>query len=289
MRLLRRRRPFVFEVRDLWPELPREMGVITNPLVLRAMDLLEWMSYHAADACVGLSPGIVEGVQRRGISRERTLMVPNGCDLELFGRVAARDGSPLRAGAGQFVAVFTGTHGIANGLDSVLDAARVLRDRKREDIRLAFIGDGKLKPHLVERAEREGLDSCLFLDPVPKTRLADLVSSADAGLMILANCPAFRYGTSPNKFFDYIAAGLPVLNNYPGWLADMIQEHNCGLVVPPEEPEALAEALVYLAEHAEERKEMGRNARALAERDFSRGDLANRLVDFLEAVHEKVG
>jgi glycosyltransferase involved in cell wall biosynthesis len=288
MKLLRRRKPFVFEVRDLWPELPREMGVITNPLVLKAMDILEWMSYHTANACVGLSPGIVEGIQRRGIPAGRTLMIPNGCDLDLFQRGAEQSDSFPGTSANDLVAVFTGTHGIANGLDSVLDAAGVLRDRNRGDIRLVFIGDGKLKSRLLERAQKEQLESCIFLDPVAKTRLAKLVACTNAGLMVLSNCPAFRYGTSPNKFFDYIAAGLPVLNNYPGWLADMIQEHQCGLVVPPEDPEAFADALVYLAEHPEQRHAMGRNGRRLAEQKFSRADLSNRLVDFLEEVHEKV-
>jgi len=79
-----RKKSFVFEVRDLWPELPREMGVITNPLILKAMDILEWLSYHSADACIGLSPGIVRGIIRRNIPASRAIMIPNGCDLELF-------------------------------------------------------------------------------------------------------------------------------------------------------------------------------------------------------------
>ncbi len=288
MRLLRRRKPFVFEVRDLWPELPREMGVITNPVILKAMDLLEWLSYRAANGCVGLSPGIVRGIEGRSRPGSRTIMVPNGCDLELFGDAASSDRAFPGAREGEFVAVFTGTHGIANGLGSILDAAAVLAGRGRKDIRLVFIGDGKLKPQLVARAEQDELDNCLFLDPVPKTRLAELIRCADVGLMVLANCPAFRYGTSPNKFFDYIAASLPVLNNYPGWLADMIGENRCGIAVAPEDPEAFADALIYLADHPDERHEMGRNGRKLAEREFSRQQLANRLVDYLEEFHETV-
>ena len=104
------------------------------------------------------------------------------------------------------------------------------------------------------------------------------------GMMILANVPAFYYGTSPNKFFDYIAAGLPVLNNYPGWLADMIDENKCGVVVPPENPEAFADVLEYLADHPEEMSEMGRNAHALAKQSFDRRKLADEFVDWLEAV-----
>jgi glycosyltransferase involved in cell wall biosynthesis len=271
-----RQKPFVFEVRDLWPELPKEMGVIRNPLVLGAMDLLEWLSYHCAKGCIGLSPGIVDGIKRRGIASENVIMIPNGCDLELF---RVKESSRTRK---EFKAIFTGAHGIANGLDAVLDAAEELKKRGRKDIRLLFIGDGRLKPALKERAVSEELDNCLFLDPIPKNKMPDLLLQVDVGMMILANVPAFYYGTSPNKFFDYIASGLPVINNYPGWLAGMITENKCGIAVPPEDPAAFADALEYMAEHPEEVAEMGKNARILAEGSFDRIQLAERFVDWLE-------
>ena len=128
----------------------------------------------------------------------------------------------------------------------------------------------------------ENLDNCLFLDPIPKNKMPDLLQQVDAGMMILANVPAFYYGTSPNKFFDYIAAGLPVLNNYPGWLADMITENRCGIAVPPENSEAFADALEHMADNRVESAEMGMNARMLAERDFDRIRLGDRFVDWLE-------
>jgi glycosyltransferase involved in cell wall biosynthesis len=182
------------------------------------------------------------------------------------------------------VAVFTGAHGIANGLESVLDMASVLKQKNRNDIKITFIGDGKVKSDLVKRANDEGLDNCRFFDPVPKTVLNKIVSSADIGLMVLKNVPAFYYGTSPNKFFDYIASGLPVVNNYPGWLSDMIIENNCGLVVPPDNAEAFADAIIELADSPEKRKVMGVNSRSLAEKQFSRDDLACRFVKFLERI-----
>jgi len=283
MRVLKGRKPIVFEVRDLWPELPREMKVITNPLILWAMSVLEWLSYHSAGATVGLSPGIEAGIQRRGIAASRTTMIPNGSDLDLFRPNPEK--KPVLPGLepGRFVAAFTGAHGIANGLAAVLDAAAVLKQKERDDITLVFIGDGKKKPGLVERAKREGLDNCLFYDPIDKTELAELLPRFDAGLMILDNVPAFYYGTSPNKFFDYIAAGLPVLNNYPGWLADLIGEAGCGIPVKPADPEAFAEALIQLADQEDQRVEMGARARVLAETEFDRHKLANQWVDFIEA------
>lgn len=213
-----RGKPFVFEVRDLWPELPRAMGVIRNPLVLWAMGVLEWMSYRSAHRLVGLSPGIVEGIAHRGVPRDRIASVPNGCDLGIFAG-DVQPWRPAKVRATDLTAVFAGTHGMANGLDAVLNVAVELKHRGRDDIKLVLIGQGKLKAGLQARAARDGLDNVVFHDPVNKAKLAGLMAATDLGLQILANVPAFYYGTSPNKFFDYIAAGLPVLNNYPGWLS----------------------------------------------------------------------
>ncbi|WP_256354152.1 glycosyltransferase family 4 protein [Variovorax sp. dw_308] len=276
-----RGKPFVFEVRDLWPELPRAMGVIRNRLLLGLMSVLEWASYRSAHRLIGLSPGIVEGIVRRGVSRERVDLIPNGCDLGIFAGEAT-PWRPEHVRADDLLAVFAGTHGMANGLDALLDGAAELKRRRREDIKLLLIGQGKLKSALQARATREGLDNVLFHDPVNKARLAGLMASTDVGLQILDNVPAFYYGTSPNKFFDYIAAGLPVLNNYPGWLAELIKEHNCGFAVPPDSPAALADALERAASDRLALKAMGARARALAEKSFDRAQLADKWVDWLE-------
>lgn len=209
-------------------------------------------------------------------------MIPNGCDLDLF-RPGKREHLDLPGiGPHDCVAVFTGAHGIANGLDAVLDAAQVLKKRGRKDIVLAFIGDGKLSPHLVNRARSERLENCRFIDPMPKNQLNRVVSCCDIGMMILDDVPAFYYGTSPNKFFDYISSGLPVLNNYPGWLADMITEHQCGIAVPPRDPEAFANGLCQLADDTDLRTLSGQNARGLAEKQFSREKLAADFARWIE-------
>jgi len=282
-----RGKPFVFEVRDLWPELPKAMGVVKNPVVLGGMSVLEWLSYRAAAACVGLSPGIGEGIARRSRRGQPIVVIPNAADLEIFTPGRREDLRLDGIGPNDFVAVFAGAHGLANGLDAVLAAAAELKRRGRKDIVLVFIGDGKKKPALVERAAHEKLDNCRFFDMMPKKQLSKVFACADAGLMILANVPAFYYGTSPNKFFDYLSAGLPVLNNYPGWLADLIHEHQCGVAVPPGDATAFADALCQLADHPAQRREFGQNARRLAETKFARERLANRFVDWLEAVQQK--
>lgn len=281
-----RGKPFVFEVRDLWPELPRAMGVIRNPLVLGAMSILEWVSYRSAHRLVGLSPGIVDGIARRGVPRGRIALIPNGCDLNIFAG-EAEPWRPEQVKSDDLLAVFAGTHGIANGLEAILDVAAELKRRTREDIKLLLIGQGKLKPALQERTRREGLDNVLFHEPVNKARLAGLMAGTDVGLQILANVPAFYYGTSPNKFFDYIAAGLPVLNNYPGWLAGMIRENQCGFAVDPENPQAFADALEQAANERSALLAMGKRSRLLAEREFDRERLSNRFVDWLEMAEAK--
>jgi glycosyltransferase involved in cell wall biosynthesis len=274
------RRPFVFEVRDLWPELPKAMGIVRSPVVLGLMSALEWASYRAAHRLIGLSPGIVEGIARRGVPKDRITMVPNGCDLEMFspGGTAWR---PEGVRDDQILAVFSGTHGLANGLGAVLDAAAVLKARGRDDIRIALVGQGREKAALVARAAQEGLENVLFLDPVPKTALGGLLAGADIGLQCLKNVPAFYYGTSPNKFFDYIAAGLPVLNNYPGWLAGLIGQHGCGFAVPPDDAGAFADALITASEDRAALGRMGRAARKLAETEFSRATLAREWVGWV--------
>ncbi len=134
-----RNKKFIFEVRDLWPELPKEMGVITNPVILKLMGILEWTSYHSAHKCIGLSPGIVKGIESRGIDSNKITMIPNGCDLELFSAENIIPKRPSGVEDDDLLAIFTGTHGIANGIDAALDAASELLKRGKTDIKFCFI------------------------------------------------------------------------------------------------------------------------------------------------------
>lgn len=276
-----RAKPFVFEVRDLWPELPREMGVITNPVILWAMGVLEFTAYRSADRLVALSPGIKAGIARRGVDESLIELVPNGCDIELMDGVSGAE-RPGEVADTDLVAIFAGAHGLANGLDAVLDAAAELNRRGRQDIKFLLIGNGMLKPKLVERAQAEGLDNVIFKDPMPKAELVRYLKGADIGIQSLANIPAFYFGTSPNKFFDYIAAGLPVLNNYPGWVAQMIEDEAAGFAVPPDNANAFADALEAAAADRERLEVMGNKARALAERDFARDTLSTRWLEWVK-------
>jgi len=283
MKFFGKKKPFVFEVRDLWPELPKAMGVIKNKAVLWALGVLEYYSYNKADACVALSPGIAEGIKKRLKKDKPVYLIPNGCDLQIF--KPGKQPRTIIPGISEddFVAVFTGAHGFANGLDNALNAAEYLQTKTtHRHIKFVFIGDGVLKAKLKETAAKKGLSNCVFINPVPKLELAKYLEAADCGLMLLANIPAFYYGTSPNKFFDYIAMGMPILNNYPGWLAEMINTHELGIAVPPDNPEAFANALITMSKDPQRVQQMGKNARAFAEKHFDREKLANELTAALE-------
>lgn len=271
---LLRNKKFIFEVRDLWPELPQAMGVIKNPVILGAMDILETISYKYSEKCIALAPGIAQGIKRK-YPFKKVAIIPNGSDVFI-------PSANSRKSDDKFVAVFTGAHGQANGLNAVLDVASSLKKRGVLDIEFQFIGDGKMKPALIQRAKYEELSNCVFLAPMPKYDLFQyLHQNADIGLMILENIPAFYNGTSPNKFFDYISLGLPVLNNYPGWIADIIELHQCGIAIPPGEPITFADAIIRMRDNPSENKVMSRNGVDLARHKFDRNLLAAQFVNFL--------
>lgn len=275
--------PFVFEVRDLWPELPIALGIVKNPLLKWYTRRLERKIYFAADHIIALAPGIREGVTATGYPVEKTSMIPNSCDLDLF-KPSDEALNDARFGpADEFRLIFTGAHGLANGLDAVLNAAAELKRRGVRGIRFVFLGEGGQRDRLMQRSKEMGLDDLtVWIKAIPKTELARVLPRMDVGLMILKNVPSFYFGTSPNKFFDYIACGIPVLNNYPGWLSGLITENKCGVAVPPDDPVAFADAVLKLRDNPDACREMGRKGRILAETQFSRDVLGAQFVKVLE-------
>jgi len=281
--------PFVLEVYDLWPDFPRQMGVIKNPAILGLIGWLEWISYRMADRFVAIAPGIEGGIARRGIAREQIAMIPNGCDFGVFEHLSEKTPLPIAiegVSASDFIAVYTGTHGIANGLDAILDTAAETKRRGRSDIKFVLAGEGMLKPALQKRAQAEDLPEH-FLDPMPKTKLATLLGAVDVGLVVLSDFPVFYNSAAPTKFTDYISAGLPVIMNYPGWLADKVIASESGLVVAPGDTAAFADALIAMAEDPDRVRRMGCNARALAEAEFDRDMLAGRFVAVVEGMQRQ--
>lgn len=271
------RKRFVFEVRDLWPELPKAMGVISNPIVLGAMSLLEKLAYLSADQCIGLAPGICDGIRKKANTSVK--MIPNGCDPELV-----KAYPQWRQNGEKVTAIYAGTLGYANGLETVLDAASVLGGKNYKDnVEIVFVGDGAVKKQLEMTASERKLTNVRFLPPLPHDQLFEYLSQCQIGIMPLRNVPAFYYGTSPNKFFDYLVAGLPIVNNYPGWVADMLTREEAGFVVAPESPEALASAIEFLMNDEGAWTKASENARNLS-RQFSKEIQTEQFVRVIESV-----
>ncbi|MCX8134429.1 MAG: glycosyltransferase family 4 protein [Roseococcus sp.] len=272
----RRGIPFLFEMRDPWPELPRALG-LANPLALAAMERMADAACRRAAAVVALSEGMGELARARGATRVE--VVPQGCDLDLFGPQIP-PWRPEAAASHELLAVYAGAHGVANGLGALVEAARELARRGERRWRLLLVGEGGEKPALVAAAR--GLPNISFLDPLPKRDLARLLAGSQAGLLCLAPVPAFAEWTAPNKLMDYLAAGLPVLSTLPGEAARLLAE-GAGETVPPGDAAALADALQRLADAPARRAAMGEAARALALRRFDRRLLARRFVETVEA------
>jgi glycosyltransferase involved in cell wall biosynthesis len=269
------RAPFVFEIRDPWPELPRAMGGVPAPVLA----LMEWLADAAcrrARAVVALSEGMAETARARGAAAVHT--IPNGADLDLFGPQIA-PWRPEEARSHEVLAVYAGAHGQANGLDTLLDAAALLRDAP---LRILLVGEGREKPRLEARAAAENLTNITFMPPLPKPQVAALLSGAQIGLHLLADIPAFAEYTAPNKLMDTLAAGLPVVSNVPGHAARCVEDGPSGIAVPPADAPALAAALRDLATHPARRAAMAAAARAQAVRRWDRRLQARVFCDVVE-------
>ncbi|WP_206933895.1 glycosyltransferase family 4 protein [Roseococcus thiosulfatophilus] len=269
--------PFLFEMRDPWPELPAALGLRARP-VLAAMGALADAACRRARRVVALSEGMAAIARGRGAAE--VAVIPQGADLDLFGPQVA-PWRPEGVGSHEILAVYAGAHGAANGLGLLLEAARLLAARDERRVRLVLVGEGGEKPALV--AQAAGLPNLTFLDPMPKCQVAGLLAGAQVGLLCLAPVPEFAGQVAPNKLVDVLAAGLPVLSNLPGETAELLSTHGAGQTVGARDAAALADALTRLADDPARRRAMGEAARALAMRRFDRRLLTARFVAEVEA------
>ena len=276
--------PYVFEVRDLWPDFPIELGIIRNPLIKRALYFWERITYRSAWRLVALAPGIKEEIVRKaGVPASHVAMIPNGSDTENLRPLGRLPRKLIPIAEDKLALGYAGTHGRANGLDAVLDAAAVLKRRGVSDVVFVLIGDGREKTRLMRRAEQEQLDNVCFVGLFNKASYNKVLAELDVGMQTLMNLPGFYYATSPNKFFDYLSVGKPVLVNYPGWISDLVTEHGCGVAVPADDAEAFADAVESLNANRHQLEAMGRAARSLAESQFSQQQILVELAEFIEA------
>jgi glycosyltransferase involved in cell wall biosynthesis len=272
--------PFVFEIRDPWPELPRALGGVPPP-VLAGMERLATAACRGAAGVVALSDGMAATAVARGAPPEIVAVVPNGCDLDLFGPHIP-PWRPPEARAWEVLAVYAGAHGRANGLDVLLDAAAWLKREGEWRLRIVLVGEGSEKPGLMTRAVAEGLDNVTFLEPMPKRELARLFAGSQVALHCLAPVPEFAEWTAPNKIMDGLAAGRPVVSNLQGAAARMLAEGPCGLSVPPGDPDCLGVALAMLGRDEALRARLGAAGRQQAVRCWDRRLQAERFCNLIE-------
>lgn len=281
---------FVLELRDLWPQALIDMGGMSETSAqARLLRLLERFLYKSATCIVVLASGSRDYLVKHGVPSERIVYIPNGVHLKNFALSSgdATVGSTVpklkdKFGFHRFTVIYTGAHGPANALETVLRAANLLRSRR--EIEFVLVGDGPSKDVLVEEAARSNLDNVRFIDPVPKAEIPELLAASDAALITLRAANAFSYAVSPNKLFDYMAVSRPIICAVPGDMARLVTDNGIGIAVEPENPAALARAVEQIFGLSdEERAAMGRRGRELVEREFSRERLAERLVTSLTA------
>ncbi|CAN5465584.1 glycosyltransferase family 4 protein [soil metagenome] len=284
----RHRVPLVFEVRDLWPEAPIQMGALRNPLARTADRALERRVLGAARHVVALSPGIRDGVAAAGVEPERVTLIPNASDLDLFSPEV--DPGDLRGRLGledAFVCSYFGTMGEANDLTQVIEAAAILAERGENGVAFVLQGDGKRRPALESHVRMRGLGNVLLLPAGDKRSAARLAAASDACMTIFKDVPILATN-SPNKLFDTFAAGRPAVVNTDGWQRELVERSHAGLAARPGDPEHLAEQVLWLRDHPAEAAEYRRNARRLAETEFDRRLLAERLERVLVAAASDV-
>ena len=290
MRLKAKRKwPYVFEVRDLWPEFPIQIGAIKNKLAIWYLRRLERHIYERSEHVVALSPGMQEGVIAAGTPKEKTSMIPNMSKPDKFFphepnmEITKQFGVDLA----KFNVIHFGSMGRANGLKYIIDAAKVLQDRGIDDVNFIFMGGGATEPKLKKMVEEQGLKNVQFLGSHPMDTLAEVVNLCDASITSFLNLPILRTN-SPNKLFDSLSAGKPIIVNSAGWTKDLVEKEKCGFYVDPEKPAELAEMLRYYKDNKDTLKLWGENARRLSVEVFDKSILSAKVADVIEAAYAKL-
>jgi len=274
---------FFLEIRDLWPQVIVDMGKLNeyHP-VTKAMRLLEKYLYQSADKIIVLAEGSKNYLKEKwGINESKIVYLPNGVHLNNFSYKEDRDILRKLYNFTKFTLIYTGAHGPANSLDTILRAADRLRENK--DIEIVLVGDGILKERLLKQAKDMKLNNVRFFDPVPKNEIPRMLIAADAAIITLKKVKVFSYGVSPNKLFDYMAARKPIICAIGGDITEKIIETGCGISVIPEDDKSMAEAIIHLANLPADRlRQMGDYGYKEIERNYSREKLAQKLIDLIE-------
>ncbi len=276
-----RGRKLVFETRDLWPEGAIELGIIKNPLLKRLSYWFEKQCYKASTFIVTLSPGMTANIKQR-FSIRGIDDVTNAANIPLFSTPVPFESSIISS---KSYAIYTGNIGMVNNSFWLYRAAKALIERGRDDIKIVLIGDGQQREELEELANREGMKNFIRLGLVSKQDLVGYVQNALVSLVPLKGTPVLDT-SSPNKFFESLAAGIAVVQNTNGWMKDFLETHDVGFTLNPDDHEQLADTLIWIKDHPAELGEMENRALAIAREFFDKDYLANKMLKILEHVHE---
>jgi len=266
-----RRKPLIFEVRDLWPEAAIQLGMLRGRFPQALARWFERLCYRNAKAVVALSPGMAAGV-RAVEPRANVVTIPNAADLDLFRPDIAPTAATAAANGG-FMVLYAGTLGRANSSTELVDIASALARRRADDVRIVVIGDGYERANMERLATERGLANLVFLGKLPKTEVAAWHGVAAMTLCLFKPYPVLAT-CSPNKLFDSLAAGRPVLNNTDGWIRDLLSRTQTGESFAAGDAERAADQIVALRDDAVRRRAMGERARQVAETEFARDTLA---------------
>ncbi|ERI90755.1 glycosyltransferase, group 1 family protein [Clostridiales bacterium oral taxon 876 str. F0540] len=276
------RAKFVFNVSDLWPESAVKLGVLNNKLFIKMSTWLEEFCYKKADAITGQTRGIVDNIVQRGFDKNKVHLITNGVNINLF-KKDNRDES-IRQQLSidkKFAVCYAGIHGIAQGLEVIINAAEMLKSNK--DIQFIFIGDGPEKEKLISMKEEKFLDNITFLPVQPKKNMPKLVASMDATIIPLKKLDLFK-GALPSKMFECLASELPIILAVQGEAEDLIKRANAGIVVEPENSNEIAQAVLKLYNDNILRIELGRNGRKYVTENYSREIIAKKLENILKSL-----
>lgn len=282
-----RRVPFLLEVRDLWPEFAVDMGLVKNRLIIALARWFERWLYRRADHVLVNSPAYRDYIIKKGVLPEHVTVIPNGVDPSMFDPDST--GADVRAkwgASGKFVVTYAGAIGLANDIPTILRAARRLKDRP--DIVFWLVGDGGECQKLQQLAGEWGLSNVRLTGPQPKARMREVLAASDACVATLRNVPMFAT-TYPNKVFDYMAAGRPVLLAIDGVIRAVIEAAGCGLFVPPGDDERLAASVLQLRDDPERARKMGQAGRKYVLDHFDREEQGREFVGLLRRVAGKGG
>jgi colanic acid biosynthesis glycosyl transferase WcaI len=280
-----KRCPFFFLVSDLWPESAIQLGMLSNRLLINLAEWLEWSTYQRASSVWAVTEGIRRSLLQRGLSSEHVFLLTNGVDTAKFHPMPQEQARAELGWDNQFTILYAGTHGLSQGLETVLMAAEQLQDHR--DISIVLVGDGATKADLITQAKQRDLKNVTFLDPQPHERMPLVWASADICLVPLRKVPLFE-GALPSKMYEAMACARPIVLGVEGEARRMVeQEAGAALAVEPENADALASAILYLREHTELAEALGQRGRTFVQNRFDREQLTIELEKRIAKLLEK--